>query len=68
MCLRLSVIGLYLAVVATTADAQTSVIPQRTDDNLIVAAYNIQWVGRNGTITTSWPRSSSTSTCVGSLN
>lgn len=27
------------------ASAQVKVVPERADDNLIVAAYNIQWLG-----------------------
>ena len=34
-----------LLLICGVARAQTDEIPQRTDDNLIVASYNIKWLG-----------------------
>ena len=47
MC-RPIVLSVLLGGLAVSAPAlaQTGSVPQRTDDNLIVAAYNIQWLGQ----------------------
>lgn len=44
-CHRTLTIVIVVALCAVGAHGQTDTIPQRTDENLIVAAYDIQWLG-----------------------
>lgn len=38
--------GLVVLLMAFVARAQTDVVPERTDDNVIVASYNIKWLAQ----------------------
>ena len=40
------IVSLLAVAVSAAALAQTADIPARTDNNLIVAVYNIQWLGQ----------------------
>ena len=43
--MRTLTIAIVVALCAVGAHGQSDTVPQRTDENLIVAAYNIQWLG-----------------------
>jgi hypothetical protein len=45
MLQRISLILIILAVAASSVAAQTDVLPTRKNNNLIVASYNIKWLG-----------------------